>query len=116
MASLIFQSFGVKSAAVSAMLKTIQEMRFFPRTACGNSNTFARLTIKIKVQGLGQGNGLSPVGWCVISFMILRVHGAKWHGAHFLVPLSHVWRSLLAILYVNNTDLFHLNMDTNKSM
>ena len=30
MASLIFQSFGVKSTAVSAMLETIQEMKFFP--------------------------------------------------------------------------------------
>ncbi len=29
MASLIFQSFGVKSMAVSAMLETIQEMKFF---------------------------------------------------------------------------------------
>ncbi len=29
MASLIFQSFGVKSAAVSVMLETIQEMKFF---------------------------------------------------------------------------------------
>ncbi len=29
MASLILQSFGVESAAVSAMLETIQEMKFF---------------------------------------------------------------------------------------
>ena len=33
MASLIFQSFGVECAAVSAMLEMIQEMKFFLRTA-----------------------------------------------------------------------------------
>ena len=60
MASLIFQSFGVKSTAVSAMLEMIQEMKFFLRTAYGDSKTFAGSSIKIKTQGLGQGNGASP--------------------------------------------------------
>ncbi len=53
MASLIFQSFGVISTAVSAMLETIQEMKFFLRTAYGDSKTFAGSSIKIKTQGLG---------------------------------------------------------------
>ncbi len=116
MASLIFQSFGVKSTAVSAMLKTKQKIRFFLRTAYGDSKTFAGLTIQVKTQGLGQGNGVSHTEWCIISIMILWVHGAKGHGARFLAPLAHVWKSLLAILYVKDTNLLHLNMDTNKSM
>ena len=33
MASLIFQSFGVESTAVSTMLEMIQEMKFFLQTA-----------------------------------------------------------------------------------
>jgi len=81
MASLIFQSFGVESTSISAMLETIQEMKFFLRTAYGDSKTFAGSSIEIKTQGLGQGNGASPVGWCVISIVILRAHGAKGHGA-----------------------------------
>jgi hypothetical protein len=111
MASLIFQSFGVKSAAVSSMLETIQEMKFFLRMAYGDSKTFAGSFTKIKMQGLGQGNGDSPAGWCVISIVILWGHGAKGHGAQFIAPMSLVQRSLLAILYVNNTDLLHINMD-----
>jgi hypothetical protein len=43
MASLIFQPFGVKSAAVSAMLESIQEMWFFLRTAYGDSKNFFRV-------------------------------------------------------------------------
>ena len=111
MASLIFHSFGVESTAVSAMLETIQEMKFFLRTAYGDSKTFAGSSIEIKTQGLGQGNGATPAGWCVISIVILRAHGAKGHGAHFIAPMSIVCRSLLAILYVDDTDLLHINMD-----
>ncbi len=116
MASLIFQSFGVERAAVLSMLEAIQEMKFFLQTAYGDLKTFAGSSIKIKMQGLGKSNGASPAGWCVISITILRAHGAKGHGAHFLAPMSQVQRSLSAILYVENTDLLHLNMDTNESM
>ena len=84
MALLIFQSFGVEDTAVLAMLETIQEMKFFLRMAFGDSRDFAGLTIEVKTQGLGQGNGVSPAGWCVISIMILQAHGTKEHRAHFL--------------------------------
>jgi len=111
MASLIFQSFGVESAAVSAVLETIKEMKFFLRTAYGDSKTFAGSSIKIKMQGLGQGNGASPAGWCVISIVILWAHSAKGHDAQFIAPMSLVQCSLWAILYVDNMDLLHINMD-----
>jgi hypothetical protein len=45
--------------------------------------------------------------------MILQAHGAKGHGAHFLAPISLVRQSLSAILYINDTDLPHLNMECN---
>jgi hypothetical protein len=87
------------------MLETIQEMKFFLRTVNGDSKDFARLPIEIKMQGLGQGNGASRAGWCVLSMMILRAHGAKGHGTQFIAPMSQVRRSLSAILYVDDTDL-----------
>ncbi len=81
MASLIFQSFGVEDTAVATMLKTIQEMKFFLRTAYRDLTNFAGSMIDVKMQGLGQGNGASPAGWCIISIMILWAHGKKGHGA-----------------------------------
>jgi hypothetical protein len=45
MALLIFQSFGVTETAVMTMLETIQEMKFFLRTAFADSREFAGLTI-----------------------------------------------------------------------
>jgi hypothetical protein len=116
MALLIFQSFGVAETAVTTMLETTQEMKFFLRMAFGNSKEFAGLTIEVKTQGLGQGNGASPAGWCLISITILRAHGAKGHGTHYITPLSQVRSSLSAILNVDDTNLLHLNMDGDKTI
>jgi len=98
------------------MLETIQEMKFFLRTAYGDSKDFNELSIEIKMQGLGQGNGASPAGWCAISIMILRAHGAKGHGAQFIASMFQVRWSLLAILYIDDTDLLHLNMEGDESV
>ncbi len=116
MASLIFQSFGVESTAVSTMLETIKEMKFFLGTAYGDSKRFAGSSIKIKTQGLGQGNGAAPAGWCAISIVILWAHGVKGHSAHFIALMSQVCLSLSAILYVDNTDLIHINMEADESI
>ncbi len=102
--------------AVSAMLEMIQEIKFFLQMVYGDSKTFVNSSIKIKMQGLGQGNGASPAGWCVISIVILWAHGAKGHGAHFIAPMSLVRCSLSAILYANDTDLLHINMDAEESI
>jgi len=116
MASLIFQSFGVADTAVTSMLETIQEMKFFLRTAFGDSQNFAGSTIHIKTQGLCQGNGASPAGWCVISITILRAHGKKGHGAKFMAPISHIRSRLSAILFVDDTDLIHINMEREEQL
>ena len=47
----------------------------------------------------------------MISIDILRAHSAKGHGAQFIALMSLIQCSLLAILYVDNTDLLHINMD-----
>ena len=72
------------------MLEMIQEMKFFLQTVYGDLKTFAGSSIEIKTQGLGQGKGVSPAGWCVISIVILRAHDAKGHGAQFIAPMSLV--------------------------
>jgi hypothetical protein len=87
-ASLIFQAFGVSEGTCGAMLKTIQEMQFFLRTAFGDSKTAAGMQIKIKTQGLCQGNGVAPAGWAVFSIVILRAHSKQGHGATFRCPIS----------------------------
>jgi hypothetical protein len=58
LASLIFQSFGVESTAVSAMLETIQEMKFFLRTAFGDLKTFAGSWDLVKATGPPRQGGV----------------------------------------------------------
>ena len=48
--------------------------------------------------------------------MILWAHEAKGHGAHFIVPMSQVCSSLSAILYVDGTNLLHLNMNGDETI
>jgi hypothetical protein len=92
-------------------------MKFYLRTAFTDSKEFTGLMIvEVKTQGLGQGNGALLVGWCVISIMILLTHRAKGHGAHFIASMSQVCSSLSVFLYVDDTDLLHLNMDGNETI
>jgi hypothetical protein len=82
--SLVFQAFGVPTAAIETMLSTIENMKFFLRTGFGDSTTFAGGGIGVKTQGLTQENGASPAGWKVISICIIGAHGKKGHGAKFI--------------------------------
>ncbi len=57
MASLIFQSFGVESTAVLAMLETIQEMRIFLQTAYGDSKTLPAPPSRLRCRGWDKATG-----------------------------------------------------------
>jgi hypothetical protein len=116
MASLIFQAFGAPLSAVKTMLGAIENMKFFLRMGCGNSKGFAGGGISIKTQGLTQGNGASLAGWAVISICILGAHGKKGHGAKFYCPISKLKEHLSAILYVDDTDILHIDLTKDKSV
>ena len=93
------------------MLTTIQEMRYFLRTAYGDSTRCANSTVEVKYQGLCQGNGAAPAGWAAISITILMAHKADGHGATFVCPFTPSKQiDLAAILFVDDTDIIHINM------
>jgi hypothetical protein len=116
MASLVFQAFGVPTTAIKTMLGAIKNMKFFMRTGFGNSTSFAGGGISIKTQGLCQGNGASPAGWAVISIYILQAHRRKGHGAKFLCPITKLKQHLSAILYIDNTDILHINLTKDETI
>jgi hypothetical protein len=70
----------------------------------------------MKTQGLCQGNGALPAGWAVISICILRACGEKGHGAKFLCPITKLQQHLLAISYVNDTDILHIDLTKDESV
>ena len=115
-ASLVFQAFGVPEEGIESMLTAIQEMKYFLRTAYGDSENCAGSTIEIKFQGLCQGNGAAPAGWAVISITILDAHKKKGHGGHFVCPISKLHGHLAAILFVDDTDIIHIDLREQQSV
>ena len=113
--SLIYQSLGVPLEAVASMLSAIQDMKFFLRTAYGDSKNCVSSTVSVKFQGYCQGSGSAPAGWAVITVVILRAHKHKGHGATFVCPVSRKVSKLAAILFVDNTDIIHMIMDLEES-
>ena len=103
-------------SAIGLMLSAIENMKFLLRIGFGDSTKFAGRGICIKTQGLTQGNGASPAGRAVISIIILNAHRKKGHGAKFICPISKLSSHLSAILYVDNTDLLHINLEEDESM
>ena len=85
-------------------------MKYFLRTAYGDSKKFRGSKIEVKFQGLCQGNGAAPAGWAVISIVILGAHKRKGHGARFVCLISRTEGELAAILFVGNTDVIHIDM------
>ena len=92
------------------MLTAIQEMRFFLRTAFGDSDRAVGAKVQLKTQGLMQGNGASPAGWAVVLIAIIKAHKEEGHGATFLCPITKYEHDAVGILYVDDTDLIHLNL------
>ncbi len=115
-ASLVFQAFGVPESAIGSMLSTIENMKFFLRTGFGDSTKFVGGGIRIKTQGLTQGNGASLAGWAVISIVILNAHRKKGHGAKFVCLITKLTSHLSAIIYVDDTNLLHINLEEEDSM
>lgn len=115
-ASMVFQAFGTPPSACTSMLTAIQEMKFFLRTAFGDSDKSVGSKVHLKTQGLMQGNGASPAGWAVVSITIIQAHKEEGHGATFLCPISKYSHHAAGILYVDDTDLIHLNLEEEESV
>ncbi len=52
--------------------------------------------------------------WAVISICILKAHGRKGHSAKFVCPITKLEKHLLTILYVDDTELLHIELTKNE--
>ena len=93
------------------MLSTMKDMKYYLRTAYGDSKYFRGHKISVKFQGLCQGNGAAPAGWALISITIINAHKKKGHGGQFLCPISHRTGHMVAMLFVDDNDLINIDMD-----
>jgi hypothetical protein len=115
MASMVFQSFGVPTPAIESMLTTIQNMKFFLCTGYGDSANYAGgesddAEDPVKTQGMCQGNSAAPTAWMVTSIPMIAAHKHKGHGAHFIAPISDITGHIVGGLFMDDTDLVHVDM------
>jgi hypothetical protein len=117
---MVVQSFGVPAKAATSMLGTIQDMKFFLRTGYGDSTDFVGgnqgdSIDTIKTQGIMQGNGGGPACWTVTTIPMLKAHKKKGHGAHLVAVISEKESHIAGSLFLDDTDLFHLDMRNNET-
>ncbi len=71
--SLLLLAIGGSIGPVVAMLHPIQTVKFFQRTARGDSTMFFGCRGRDNpLQGLCQGNGAAPVCWLIISLLLMH--------------------------------------------
>jgi hypothetical protein len=97
---------------IVAMLHPIQTMKFFQRTARGDSSMFMGGRGRDNpLQGLCQGNGAAPACWLIISLLLMHGYKRKGFGSRILSPISGAIIDFLGEIYVNNTDLIITRLD-----
>ena len=61
------------------------------------------------MQGMCQGHGAAPTAWTVTRTPMIAAHKRKGHKA-LLAPILDISEQLVSGLFVDNTDLLHVNM------
>ncbi len=91
---------------IIAILHSIQAMKFYQRTARGDSTTFMGGQGKDNpLQGLCQGNGAAPACWLMISSLLMHCYQFQGYGSQFISPISGTIINFLGEIYVDDTDL-----------
>ncbi len=93
----------------------LQDLQFFRWTGYGNSKGYVGgnkgLSITaVKNQGMCQVNGASPAAWRVVSIPMILAHKKIGHSAHLITSILNLPCHLAGGLFVDDTDLFHLDM------
>lgn len=101
--SMVCQAVGVPQYTIDCMLRAIQKMRYYVRTAFGDSSTFYDSGGEIS-QGLCQGNGASPALWLLISSFLLRYLKKKGCSINISSAIIGASLSYVALVYVDDGD------------
>jgi hypothetical protein len=114
--SMIFQAFDTSANTCKSIHSAIQDVQFFLRTAFGDSSKSVGSHLDLKTQGYMQGNGATPAGWAVVSITIIHAHKKEGHGATFLCPVTKLLHNVAEILYVDDVDIIHLNLEGEETL
>ena len=106
MSSIVCQRHGMAIETITSLFLTIQMMRFFLRTAFGDSTTFyTGSNGPVPFQGICQGNGGGPSLFLCISIVLVKVLHTNGHIAVFVAAISGVQTRFSGMLYVDDASL-----------
>lgn len=111
-ASLCCQQWGVPPRIMETMLRTIQGMRFYLRTGHGDSSQYYGGGSSL-FQGICQGNGAGPAVWLAISAVFVLILREKSQCKPIRGAFSAASLVIIALLFVDDTDLFVQHGDSN---
>jgi hypothetical protein len=104
--SLLLPAIVGSIGSVVAALFPVQTMKFFQRTARGNSTTFmGGRGKKNPLHGLCQGNGAGPACWLMLSSILMHCYERQGFGSRLISPISGAIINFLGEIYVDDIDL-----------
>ena len=111
-ASLCAQYFGLEVSYLAVLFRAIQSMKMFLRTSYGISQTAYSGEEGRPFQGLVQGSGAAPALWMIISIFLVRYLYSKNVTTQLSTPISGIILPLVALMFVDDADLYVFNSGT----
>lgn len=90
-----------------SLLQTLQLSKHKIRTGFGVSKKHYGRQRDPPIQGLGQGNGMAPMAWAMISTVLIHMMRTAGFGFQLLTCLSIQLISFLCYAFMDDTDLVH---------
>ena len=97
-------NFGVVGGTAQAMFKVLQEEEHYMKTGFGRSER-AYGNEPVPHQCSGQGNGIGPTLWALISTKLIMIMFRKQHTVEVLSATTLTLLSIVWFAFVNDTDL-----------
>ena len=88
------------------MLSTLQQVRHYVRTAYRDSTTCFDAGASVsRVHGIGQGNGIGPAIWALLSMLIFNQVRKRGYGVFLKTALSGELYHFMGYAFVDDCDL-----------
>jgi hypothetical protein len=107
-ACIALQSFKICKVMVAMMLYVLKTMTWYLKAEFGQSKILFGSTALDPSMGLGQGNGAAPLGFLAVCTLMINVYRNLGHGVTFIGAWAHDTFTLSAVLYVDDSNLFHM--------
>ena len=112
-AVLVLMSYGLSQSVACVLLETLQKSVHHIKTGFGRSGPVYGNEL-IPLSGIGQGNGLGPTLWALISSKLFLMMERAGHGVRLTSALTNAVISLVGFAFVDDTDLFYTNPPTSE--